>query len=955
MAKYPFETIEPKWQRYWDEHGTFHAAEDPAYPKERRRYVLDMFPYPSSQGLHVGHPEGYTATDIYCRYLRAAGSNVLHPMGFDAFGLPAENYAIKTGTHPAVTTAANINKFREQIKSFGFSYDWEREVDTSQEDYYRWTQWIFLKLFERGLAYEAESPINFCPSCKTGLANEEVKDGLCERCGSKVTRKRIRQWILKITAYAEQLLAGLDGLDWPEPVKLMQRNWIGRSEGANVVFALDCECEIKGGTGGSPATLEVYTTRPDTLFGVTYMVLAPEHPLVAAITAPAQKAAVAAYLEAAAKKSDLERTDLAKEKTGVFTGAYAVNPVNGEKVPVWIADYVLVSYGTGAIMAVPAHDERDWEFAQTFGLPVKQVVSPDKPVIIEESCIVVTTAYPGAGPKTVEKSLTSVLEAALANIGGVNKITAESKEQSSKITLAFDCGTNADTKMNRVRENIDMVRAVLPDGAGVPMVILARAGEECAIESESSAQNAKGGKSPPSLQPASGGLPLPPSTGASPRNAPGDKGVTVAYGDSINSGEFSGLPTEEAKETITAMLEAKGLGRKTVNYKLRDWVFSRQRYWGEPIPLVHCPQCGVVPLPESELPLKLPKVESYEPSGTGESPLAKIESWVNTTCPQCGGPAKRETNTMPQWAGSCWYYLRYLDPKNSAEFASRAAIDYWAPVDLYVGGTEHAVLHLLYSRFWHKVLYDIGVVNTDEPFQRLVNQGMILGEDNQKMSKSRGNVINPDDMIRQYGADAVRVYEMFMGPLEVSKPWNTAGLTGVSRLLERCWDIGGRPVTEEEASGPILKSLHKTIKKVTNDTATLNFNTAISAMMIYSAELAKQPVIPRTLWEPFVVMLAAYAPHLGEELWEKLGHGTTVSKASWPAWDEALAKDDEVTIVAQVQGKVRDKFSTAAGTPKADLEKTALALPGLQKWLEGKTVVKVITVPDKLVNIVVTE
>jgi leucyl-tRNA synthetase len=938
-------------------------------------------------------------------------------MGFDAFGLPAENYAIKTGTHPAVTTAANINKFREQIKSFGFSYDWEREVDTSQEDYYRWTQWIFLKLFERGLAYEAESPINFCPSCKTGLANEEVKDGLCERCGSKVTRKRIRQWILKITAYAEQLLAGLDGLDWPEPVKLMQRNWIGRSEGANVVFALDGE--INGEAGGRPATLEVYTTRPDTLFGVTYMVLAPEHPLVPAITAPAQKAAVAAYLEAAAKKSDLERTDLAKEKTGVFTGAFAVNPVNDEKVPVWIADYVLVSYGTGAIMAVPAHDERDWEFAQTFNLPIKQVVSADKPVIIEKPRIVVTTAYPGADPETVEKSVTSVLEAALANTGGINKITAESKEQSSRITLEFDCGTNADTEMNRVRENIDMARAALPDGAGVPMVILTKVGigiEECAIESEN--ESSEGGKSrqltlptpdqtaariehgvllrkTPEVNPRSGFTAVTPPAGsphgvlqsktpeAKPRSgfatAPGDKAwsfaeqnslsncrkaaiaaATSAYGYSINSGAFSGLPTEEAKEKITAMLEARGLGKKTVNYKLRDWVFSRQRYWGEPIPLVHCAKCGVVPLPESELPLKLPKVESYEPSGTGESPLAKIESWVNTSCPKCGGPAKRETNTMPQWAGSCWYYLRYLDPKNSAEFASRAAIDYWAPVDLYVGGTEHAVLHLLYSRFWHKVLYDIGVVNTDEPFQRLVNQGMILGEDNQKMSKSRGNAINPDDMIRQYGADAVRVYEMFMGPLEVSKPWNTAGLTGVSRFLERCWDIGGRPVTtttnEKDIPRPLLKSLHKTVKKVTNDTATLNFNTAISAMMVYSAELAKQPtIIPRSLWEPFVVMLAAYAPHLGEELWEKLGHDGTVSKAPWPVWDEALAKDDEVTIVAQVQGKVRDKFSAAAGTPKADLEKTALALPGLQKWLEGKTVVKVITVPDKLVNIVVTE
>jgi leucyl-tRNA synthetase len=844
MAKYPFETIESRWQGYWEEHKTFRATEDPAYPKDRRRYVLDMFPYPSSQGLHVGHPEGYTATDIYCRYLRASGCNVLHPMGFDAFGLPAENYAIKTGAHPAATTAANINKFREQIKSFGFSYDWDREVDTSGEAYYRWTQWIFLKLFERGLAYEAESPINFCPSCKTGLANEEVKDGLCERCGTKVTRKRIRQWILKITAYAEQLLSGLDGLDWPEPVKLMQRNWIGRSEGANVVFAI----------GGRPETLEIYTTRPDTLFGVTYMVLAPEHPLVAAITTPAQEAAVAAYLEEAAKKSDLERTDLAKEKTGVFTGAFAVNPVNGEEVPIWIADYVLISYGTGAIMAVPAHDERDWEFAQTFNLPVRQVVS------------------------------------------------------------------------------------------SVPDIPSSEGGEPCK----------RVGGCAPCLNPEATGD----AAGVSPDDAPKTKpaqsgGATTAYGYAVNSGEFSGLPTEEAKERITASLEAKGLGKKAVNYKLRDWVFSRQRYWGEPIPLVHCEKCGVVPLPENALPLKLPEVESYEPSGTGESPLATIESWVNTTCPQCGGPARRETNTMPQWAGSCWYYLRYLDPKNDAEFASRTAIDYWAPVDLYVGGTEHAVLHLLYSRFWHKVLYDLGLVNTPEPFQRLVNQGMILGADNQKMSKSRGNVINPDDMIRQYGADAVRVYEMFMGPLEVSKPWNTAGLVGVSRFLERCWDLGGREMIAENPAAPLLKALHKTVKKVTGDTATLNFNTAISAMMVYSSELAKLPAIPRPLWEPFVIMLAAYAPHLGEELWEKLGNAASVSEVPWPGYDEALTQDEEVTIIVQVQGKVRDKFTVPAGTAPAALEKTALALPGIQKWLESKTVAKIITVPEKLVNIVV--
>ena len=834
-VKYPFETIEPKWQKYWAEHKTFRAVEDPAFPPEKRRYVLDMFPYPSAQGLHVGHPEGYTATDIYCRYLRMNGYNVLHPMGFDAFGLPAENYAIKTGTHPAITTAANIEKFRSQIKALGFSYDWDREVDTSNEDYYRWTQWIFLKLFEKGLAYEAESPINWCPSCKTGLANEEVKDGLCERCGATVTRKRIRQWILKITAYAERLLDDLEGLDWPEPVKLMQRNWIGRSEGANVVFNIE---------GHEGASLEIYTTRPDTLFGATYMVLAPEHPLVERITTTEQKAAVAAYLDAAARKSDLERTGLAKEKTGVFSGAWAVNPVNGAKIPVWIADYVLISYGTGAIMAVPAHDERDWDFAKAFNLPIIQVVAGEPPV-------------PGR------------------------------------------------------------------DYAAEPAA------------------------------------------------------CTTAEGWAVNSGPFDGLPTKEAMTRVTAWLEEQGLGKKAVNYKLRDWIFSRQRYWGEPIPIVHCPHCGIVPLPETALPLRLPEVKSYTPTGTGESPLALIEDWVRTACPRCGGPARRETNTMPQWAGSCWYYLRYLDPRNDKVFAAKDKIDYWAPVDLYVGGAEHAVLHLLYSRFWHKVLYDLGLVNTAEPFRRLINQGMILGEDNQKMSKSRGNVINPDDIVRTYGADAMRVYEMFMGPLEVSKPWITAGLVGVSRFLERLWAIGEKPLRGEmrgevcpnaEAFGPgvlqsktpkeipegdLLRLLHKTIKKVSAGTASLNFNTAISQMMIYSAELAKLEQVPRSLWEPLVIMAGAYAPHLGEELWEKLGGAGSVSARPWPQYDEALTVESEVTIVVQVNGKIRDKFTAPAGTPGEELEKTGRALPGVLKWTEGQTIVKVIAVPDRLVNIVV--
>ncbi|MCX7656174.1 MAG: leucine--tRNA ligase [Treponemataceae bacterium] len=818
MARYPFDSIEPKWQTYWEEHKTFRAVEDPTIPKEKRRYVLDMFPYPSAQGLHVGHPEGYTATDIYCRYLRMNGYNVLHPMGFDAFGLPAENYAIKTGTHPATTTRANINRFREQIKALGFSYDWDREVSTCEPDYYKWTQWIFLKLFEKGLAYEAETPINWCPSCKTGLANEEVKEGCCDRCGTRVTRKRIRQWILKITAYAERLLQDLDELDWPEPVKLMQRNWIGRSEGANVIFHIE----------GHEETLEIYTTRPDTLFGATYMVLAPEHPLVEKITTPQQRGAVQAYIEEAAKKSDLERTDLAKEKTGVFTGAYAINPVNGKRIPIWIADYVLISYGTGAIMAVPAHDERDWDFAKVFELPIIQVVSPTPPT----------------------------------------------------------AGINYD--------------------------------------------------------------------------APPDHCFTEE-GYAVNSGEFTGLPTAEFKKQIVAWLEEKGLGHRAVNYKLRDWIFSRQRYWGEPIPIVHCQTCGIVSLPEDQLPLTLPEVQSYAPTGTGESPLAAITDWVNTTCPRCGGPAKRETNTMPQWAGSCWYYLRYLDPKNDKALASREAIEYWMPVDLYVGGTGHAVLHLLYSRFWHKVLYDLGIVNTKEPFQRLVNQGMILGEDGQKMSKSRGNVINPDDIIREYGADSMRVYEMFMGPLEVSKPWSTAGLVGVSRFLERLWAIGEKPLCKdftdsgipEEEQQKLIRLLHKTIKKVTHDTETLNFNTAISQMMIYSGELAKAERIPRSLWEPFVLLLAPYAPHLAEELWQKLGHSESLAYEPWPTYEEELCKETEVTIVVQVNGKIRDKFNAAPGTSKEELEKTAHTLPSIQKWIEGHRIIKVICVPDKLVNIVI--
>lgn len=804
MSEYDFRRIEPKWQKYWEENETFKVTEDSSVPENKRQYVLDMFPYPSSAGLHVGHPEGYTATDIYCRYLRMNGYHVLHPMGFDSFGLPAENYAIKTGTHPRISTENNIEKFESQIKALGFSYDWSRKISTHDPEYYKWTQWIFLKLWEKDLAYEDEVPINWCPSCKTGLANEEVKEGKCERCHSQVTRRDLRQWILRITLYAEDLLQDLEKLDWPESLKMMQRNWIGRSEGANTVFKL----------AGSEGEIEVYTTRPDTLFGATYMVLAPEHSLVHKITTAEQKNEVETYIRQARAKSDLERTDLAKEKTGVFTGAYAINPVNKEKIPVWISDYILISYGTGAIMAVPGHDERDFEFAKKYDLPIIQVVSKDGSLY--------------------------------------------------ELTDAFV-----------------------------------------------------------------------------------DEGVAV------NSGEFDGLTTVEFKEKIIAWLEERGAGERAVNYKLRDWIFSRQRYWGEPIPLVHCPTCGIVAVPYDQLPLLLPEVESYEPTGTGESPLAAIDDWVTTPCPKCSEPAKRETNTMPQWAGSCWYYIRYLDPHNDEKLASSEKIDYWMPVDLYVGGAEHAVLHLLYSRFWHKVLFDIGAVNTSEPFTRLLNQGMILGEGGVKMSKSLGNVINPDEIITNHGADAMRVYEMFMGPLEVAKPWSTRGIVGVKRFLDRIWRISEKPVIDDEPSEELLKLLHKTIKKVTQDTSTLDFNTAIAQMMIFTNRVFREKTLHRALWEPFAKLLSAYAPHFGEELWEKMGNSPSVSNEKWPEWIEEMTREEMVTVVCQINGKIRARMELPADLPKEELEKLVLDQERIKKLVEGKKIAKVIVVPNKLVNIVV--
>ncbi|WP_317983764.1 leucine--tRNA ligase [Paenibacillus spiritus] len=802
---YQAQKVEPKWQKYWEEQHTFKTGEDPEKPKF---YALDMFPYPSGAGLHVGHPEGYTATDIVSRYKRMRGYNVLHPMGWDAFGLPAEQYAIDTGNDPREFTKKNIDNFRRQIKSLGFSYDWDREISTTDPAYYKWTQWIFIQLYNKGLAYVDEVAVNWCPALGTVLANEEVIDGKSERGGHPVIRKPMRQWVLRITEYAERLLEDLEELDWSESIKDMQRNWIGKSKGAEVAFGIE----------GRDESLTVFTTRPDTLFGATYCVLAPEHELVSAITTEAQRAAVDEYRDKAARKSDLERTDLAKEKSGVFTGAYAVNPVSGARLPIWIADYVLAGYGTGAIMAVPGHDTRDWEFAKQFGLDIVEVVQGGD---VEKE------AFTGDGPH-------------------------------------------------------------------------------------------------------------------------------------VNSDFLDGLDNAAAIAAMISRLEEKGAGKGKVTYRLRDWLFSRQRYWGEPIPILHLEDGTMKTVPEDQLPLMLPDVDVVKPSGTGESPLANVTDWVETVDPETGMKARRETNTMPQWAGSCWYYLRYIDPHNDQELCSPQKQKEWLPVDLYIGGAEHAVLHLLYARFWHKVLYDIGVVSTKEPFHKLVNQGMILGTNNEKMSKSRGNVINPDEIVGEFGADTLRVYEMFMGPLEATKPWSASGVEGIHRFLSRVWrlfvaeDGSLNPKIQPEGGNEEFKrTWHKSVKKVTEDFEALRFNTAISQLMIFINDAYKQDTLPRAAMESFVQMLSPLAPHIAEELWERLGHEGGISYVPWPAFDEKLTVDAEVEIVVQVNGKIVERTVIAADLGQEDMQKHALALPNVAAATAGKTVRKIIAVPGKLVNIVV--
>ncbi|XP_027087470.1 leucine--tRNA ligase, chloroplastic/mitochondrial-like [Coffea arabica] len=882
VKAYPFHEIEPKWQRYWEEHKTFRTPHDDLDTTKPKYYVLDMFPYPSGAGLHVGHPLGYTATDILARFKRMQGFNVLHPMGWDAFGLPAEQYAIQTGTHPKITTLRNIERFRSQLRSLGFSYDWDREISTTEPDYYKWTQWIYLQLLKRGLAYQAEVPVNWCPALGTVLANEEVVDGVSERGGHPVIRKPMRQWMLRITAYADSLLEDLNDLDWPESIKEMQRNWIGRSEGAEVEFhVMD--------TDGQQTDIKIVvcTTRPDTIFGATYLVLAPEHILLSSMVSEAQSKHVEEYKELAARKSDLERTELQKEKTGVFTGCYARNPATGEAIPIWIADYVLGSYGTGAIMAVPAHDTRDHEFASKYNLPICGVVMPN-----DQNISSFDKAYSGDG--TVINS--------------------------SNLTTGLD---------------------------------------------------------------------------------------------------INGLSNKEAASEVTKWLEKSGNGKRKVNYKLRDWLFARQRYWGEPIPVIFLGETGeTVPLPETELPITLPELDDFTPTGSGEPPLSKAASWVKTFDPLSGKPAERETNTMPQWAGSCWYYLRFMDPKNSKMLVDKAKEAYWSPVDVYVGGAEHAVLHLLYARFWHKVLYDIGVVSKKEPFQCVINQGIILGEveyiayrdpdgnlisadivdeltelsqervpedevrksgdsyvlkDNptirliaraHKMSKSRGNVINPDDVVSEYGADSLRLYEMFMGPLRDSKPWNTSGIEGVHRFLARAWRLivgspspsgefkDGTVALDEEPSPDQLRSLHKCIDKVTEEIEATRFNTGISAMMEFINAAYKWKKLPRSTAEAFVLLLSPYAPHMAEELWSRLGHSNSLAHEPFPKANPEYLKESTLVLPVQINGKTRGTIEVEKECSEEDAFRLASQDSRLSKFLDGQKVKKRIYVPGKILNVI---
>jgi len=1141
--KYNHLSLEKKWQKVWEKGRPWAVTETKT---AKKFYVLDMFPYPSAEGLHVGHPEGYTASDIVSRFLRLKGYNVLHPMGWDAFGLPAENYAIKTGAPPREITEKNIKNFKRQIQSLGFSYDWSREINTTDPEYYKWTQWIFLQMFKKGLAFEAVVPINWCPSCKTGLANEEVVGGKCDRCGTPVIKKDVRQWMLRITKYADRLLKGLDNLDWPEPIKLLQKNWIGRSEGALIRFSViaspsAAEGEairrsrpermrripslfidetlhfVQGGASHRIASssstprndkgdaIEVFTTRADTLFGATYLVLAPEHTLVqSSLGALKNRTAVEKYIQAAKSKSDLERTALEKDKTGVeLKGVTAVNPATGKKIPIWVSDYVLVSYGTGAIMAVPGHDERDFAFAKKYNLPIEFVIAPQ---------VVDVGNPPQPGKPTVERQ---TIQAIVYNprtklyltlkwkehpwqtfvVGGVKE--GEDIVKAARREIREETGYG-DLKLERVMGGPVLAEYFAAHKKGenrrawaTPILFYLKSDKRLAVSVEEKRKHEVEWR------------PLKKITERTMRCAElpfwlarlGGEDVYVGEGVMVNSEKYNGLTSKEGGQKIIGWLEKNGLGKKSVNYKLRDWVFSRQRYWGEPIPLVHCDHCkkniietkhylnfyaqdmwgllksgvktvetralnpdeqnrffgriksgdyikcvnkidnetlfvevvesktfrslgeffeaseitqgvrgtafntfeelrsfyqqlapdyekkiekngliawrikvlapGVVPVPEDKLPVKLPEVKKYEPTGTGQSPLAAIEDWVKVKCPKCKGEARRETNTMPQWAGSCWYYLRYLDPANKKELVGRAKEKYWMSpsvplrgttedrggVDLYVGGAEHAVLHLLYARFWHMFLYDLGVVSTPEPFKKLKNQGMILGEDGQKMSKSRGNVINPDDIIREFGADSMRLYEMFMGPFEDVKPWSTQGIRGVYRFLQKVWSLQEK-VKEVSATKPIERLRHRLIKKITQDIETFNFNTAVSTFMETVNEISKNEVIPKIFWRTFLILLKPFTPHLAEELWERLGHKKNMTVERWPSFNEELIYEETVEIIVQVNGKLRDRIKISRDSSEQEVKKAALTSEKIKKYVSTDPK-KVIFVKNRLINFVV--